>query len=262
MTTRDIALQLDEQDPLRDYRKQFSLPENTVYLDGNSLGPLPTSVGKRVQHTLTEEWGRDLITSWNKHSWIDLPQSVGDKIAPLLGAAPGQVICCDSISVNLFKLLAATLKLNPGRHTVLSQTDNFPTDLYVAQDAGPYALWIYARALLADEDHEMPVLPGGTLRLDRIEDITVSGPQGPQTVTSYALSGMELNPTYFLLDESNAFFAVMSPRFAVVREGFEPADAKIRKLAETYAAKRFEETPKRRRAKGITSGSARARATG
>ena len=112
--------------------------------------------------------------------------------------------------------------------------------LYVAQDSSPYALWIYARALLADEDHEMPVLPGGTLRLDRIEDMAMQGPGGEVKVIAYALSGIDLNPTYFLLDENENFFAVMSPRFAIVREGFEPADERIRALAEEYTAQRFE----------------------
>ena len=112
--------------------------------------------------------------------------------------------------------------------------------LYVAQDASPYALWIYARALLADDDHEMPVLPGGTLRLEKIEDLTVSGPDGELPVSSYALSGISKNPTYFLLDGEANFFAVMSPRFAVVREGYEAEDGHIRKLAEEYAARRFE----------------------
>ena len=114
------------------------------------------------------------------------------------------------------------------------------SSLYVAQDASPYALWIYARALLADDDHEMPVLPGGTLRLERIEDLTVQGPSGELPLTSYALTGVDLNPTYFLLDQNERFFAAVSPRFAVVREGFEADDERIRALAEEYAAKRFE----------------------
>jgi hypothetical protein len=112
--------------------------------------------------------------------------------------------------------------------------------LYVAQESSPYALWIYARALLKDEDHEMPVLPGGTLRLEEIEDLTVAGPAGEITVTAYALSGIDLNPTYFLLDENDAFFATMSPNFAVIREGYEAGDKRLRDLASEYAARRFE----------------------
>ncbi len=124
---------LDHADALGHKRAEFTLPDGVIYLDGNSLGPLPLAARDRALAVVQQQWGEDLITSWNKHGWFDLPRTVGNKIAPLLGAAPGQVICCDSISVNLFKLLAAALKLSPGRRTILSQRDNFPTDLYVAQ---------------------------------------------------------------------------------------------------------------------------------
>ena len=117
--------------------------------------------------------------------------------------------------------------------------------IYVAQDASPYALWIYARALLADEDHSMPVLPGGTLRLDKIEQIKVTGDGGEIDVTSYALSGIDLNPTYFLLDDEDAFFAFITPRFAIIRSGFEAEDERLRGLSTEYAARRFEDIQKR-----------------
>lgn len=129
---RDPAV-LDAADPLAPLRDRFQLPQGKIYLNGNSLGPLPVVAVQRARDTVEKQWGDDLVTSWNRHQWIDLPVTVGEKIAPLLGAAPGQVICCDSISVNLFKLLAQCLALRPGRPVVLSQTDNFPTDLYVAQ---------------------------------------------------------------------------------------------------------------------------------
>jgi len=112
--------------------------------------------------------------------------------------------------------------------------------IYVAQDASPYALSIYARALLADADHSMPVLPGGTLKLDEIEKIRVDGEGGEMEVTSYALSGVDLNPTYFLLDQDDAFFAYISPRFAIIRSGYEAEDERLRELSTEYAAKRFE----------------------
>ncbi len=117
-----------------------------------------------------------------------------------------------------------------------------PTEpsLYVAQESSPYAIWVYAQALLADDDHFMPVLPGGTLRLDEIEKIILNGEAGEINATSYALSGIDLNPTYFLLDENDAFVAVMSPRFAIVRTGYESEDERIRDLSAEYAAKRFE----------------------
>jgi kynureninase len=124
---------LDRADPLAPLRQRFILPDDRVYFDGNSLGALPATVPARLARTLETEWGRDLIASWNSHAWIDLPQRVGAQLAPLLGAASDEVLCTDSISVNLFKLLAAALDLRPGRRVVLTQQDNFPTDLYVAQ---------------------------------------------------------------------------------------------------------------------------------
>ena len=127
------ATELDSQDDLSGKRELFRLPKDIIYLNGNSLGPLPTSVLQRLDTVLSDEWGKDLISSWNKHGWIDLSKKVGEKIGPIIGAAPGQVLCCDSISVNLFKLLASCLQLKPDRKCILSQEDNFPTDLYVAQ---------------------------------------------------------------------------------------------------------------------------------
>ncbi|MGK0304509.1 MAG: kynureninase [Gammaproteobacteria bacterium] len=129
----DEIITLDKADPLAKKRLEFDLPANTIYLDGNSLGALPKSVKSRVAEVVSQQWGNDLIKSWNSHNWIDLPIKVGEKIAPLIGAAQGQVICCDSISVNLFKLLCSALKLNSERTVVLSTKDNFPTDLYMVQ---------------------------------------------------------------------------------------------------------------------------------
>jgi kynureninase len=124
---------LDANDSLATKRDEFDLKKGLIYLDGNSLGALPKSVKARINQVVEHEWGQDLIKSWNQHEWIDLPQHVGEKIAKLIGAAPGQVICCDSISVNLFKVLCSAMQLNPERSVVLSTTDNFPTDLYMAQ---------------------------------------------------------------------------------------------------------------------------------
>ncbi|MBX6368247.1 MAG: kynureninase [Rhodospirillales bacterium] len=115
------------------FRDRFLLPEGVVYLDGNSLGPLPKATTSRVAEVIKGEWGRDLVTSWNKHGWIDLPRRVGDKIARLIGAAPGEVMVADSTSINLFKLLGAALALRPERRVLLSERGNFPTDLYVAE---------------------------------------------------------------------------------------------------------------------------------
>lgn len=124
---------LDKADPLANKRDEFDLPADTIYLDGNSLGALPKAVKSRVAEVVSQQWGSHLIRSWNDHQWIDLPTQVGEKIAPIIGAAKGQVICCDSISVNLFKLLSSALSLNPERNVVLSTEDNFPTDLYMVQ---------------------------------------------------------------------------------------------------------------------------------
>ncbi len=125
--------------------------------------------------------------------------------------------------------------------TGAAKTTPAEPSIYVAQDASPYAIGIYARALLADEDHAMPVLPGGTLRLDEIEKMNVAGEGGEIEVTSYALSGIDINPTYFMLDQNDDFFAVMSPRFAIIRSGYEAEDERLRGLSAAYEAKRFED---------------------
>ena len=126
------SAQLDAEDGLAHLRERFFLPADTVYLDGNSLGAMPRAVPAAVDELIRRQWGEDLIASWNTHDWIRLPQQVGEAIAPLIGATPGQVLCVDSISVNLFKLLAAALELRPGRRVILLAEGDFPTDGYVA----------------------------------------------------------------------------------------------------------------------------------
>jgi len=132
MNLNDI-LELDKRDSLAYKRDQFVLADDLIYLDGNSLGALPISARDMAARIIEKQWGQDLIRSWNINHWIDLPIDVGEKIAPLLGAAPGQLICCDSISVNLFKLLATAMNMRRERRIVLSQQDNFPADLYMVQ---------------------------------------------------------------------------------------------------------------------------------
>ena len=127
------AQQLDEKDPLREKVHEFSLPKNTVYLDGNSLGALPKAAKERARDVVNRQWGEDLITSWNKNDWIALPQIVGDKVGTLVGAKQGQVVCCDSISINLFKVLSAAIKMQPSRKVIATTRDNFPTDIYMVQ---------------------------------------------------------------------------------------------------------------------------------
>lgn len=117
--TLDDCRRLDAQDPLRALRDLFTLPDGVIYLDGNSLGVLPASAPARIAEAVTQEWGHGLIRSWNEARWFDLPQRLGDQVARLIGAAPGEVVCTDSTSVNLYKVLFAALsaqKKDSGRH--------------------------------------------------------------------------------------------------------------------------------------------------
>jgi kynureninase len=152
--SRAQCLALDAQDPLAVLRDAFVLPPGVIYLDGNSLGALPKATAARVADAIEQQWGADLITSWNKHGWIELPRRIGDKIARLIGAGPGEVVVADSTSINLFKVLAAALRLNPGRRVILSERENFPTDLYMAQ--GLIGLLEQGHALSLVESHALP----------------------------------------------------------------------------------------------------------
>lgn len=143
------ARELDANDPLGSYRERFDLPEGVIYLDGNSLGALPKATPARLEQVLRGEWGEGLIRSWNSADWITLPQRVGGKIAPLVGAQPHEVIVADSVSVNLFKLISAALKMRPGRKVILSEPGNFPTDLYMIEGLESQGL---AKRRLADRD--------------------------------------------------------------------------------------------------------------
>ena len=130
---REDCEALDRADALAPLRDRFLIPDGLNYLDGNSLGVLPKGVAERVNAVVMKQWGESLIKSWNEHGWFALAQRVGDRIAKLIGAPEASVIAGDTISVNLFKLLGAALKLNPGRRVILSDSGNFPSDLYVAQ---------------------------------------------------------------------------------------------------------------------------------
>ncbi|KLE34490.1 kynureninase [Aurantiacibacter luteus] len=127
------AARLDAADPLAKWRAEFLLDEGVAYLDGNSLGALPRATPDRLAEVVRQEWGKGLIGSWNSANWIGLPQKLGTMIAPLIGAGGHEVIAADSVSVNLFKLIAAALAMRPGRKVVLSEPGNFPTDLYMVQ---------------------------------------------------------------------------------------------------------------------------------
>jgi kynureninase len=139
MITRSDLEALDRADPLASFRERFALPQQQLYLVGNSLGAMPKSTAERMR-------------SWNRHGWVDLPQRVGDKIGRLIGAAPGETVACDSTSVNLFKALAMAVKLRPGRRLIVSDADNFPTDLYMAQGLSSWlADGTQLRAVTLDE---------------------------------------------------------------------------------------------------------------
>jgi kynureninase len=161
--TREDAAALDRADPLAALRDEFELPEGVVYLAGHSLGALPRAAVAQVERAARDEWGRDLVTSWTRHGWIDLPLKLGDAIGRLIGAAPGQVAVADSTSVNLFKLLAVALRLRPGRRVIVSERDNFPTDLYVAEGL---------TALLGD-GHELRLVDAGGLEAALGDEVAV-----------------------------------------------------------------------------------------
>ena len=114
-------------------KNEFVLPEGVVYLDGNSLGPLPKRVGARVQQMLADEWGDMLIRGWNKAGWMDQPARVGNMVGRLIGAAEGSVVMGDTLSIKVFQALASAVKLRPDRRVILSDTGNFPSDLYMAE---------------------------------------------------------------------------------------------------------------------------------
>lgn len=128
---------LDAQDPLAPLREHFTLPPGLIYLDGNSLGVAPRAAAARVADVVAREWGTDLIQSWNTARWFDLPQRLGDQLAPLIGARAGEVVCTDTTSANLYKVLSTALNIaragQPARRRVVSERSNFPTDLYIAE---------------------------------------------------------------------------------------------------------------------------------
>jgi len=125
-----LAAELDAADPLARWRDEFFVPDpDLAYLDGNSLGMPPKRTLERVDHVMREEWGRGLISSWDH--WIDLPQRVGDQLAPLIGAGPGEVVVHDSTTVNIYQAVRAALVLRPGRNVIAIDPSDFPTDRYV-----------------------------------------------------------------------------------------------------------------------------------
>ncbi|MAU51141.1 MAG: kynureninase [Roseovarius sp.] len=114
-------------------RAAFHLPEGVIYLDGNSLGPLPRAASDRMARTMRDEWGEMLITGWNRAGWMAQPRGLGDRIGRLIGAEPGHVVLGDTLSIKVYQALAAALEMRPERRVILSDSGNFPSDLYMAE---------------------------------------------------------------------------------------------------------------------------------
>jgi len=159
-TTRADCLALDALDPLAGLRTRFDLPEGVIYLDGNSLGARPRAALARAQDVVAREWGTDLIKSWNTAGWFDMPKRLGDRLAPLVGAGPGEVAVTDTTSLNLFKALAAALRIQSegatsDRRTIVTERSNFPTDIYMAEGLSRWLERGY-RVRLVDSVDEIP----------------------------------------------------------------------------------------------------------
>lgn len=132
---RGRARALDRQDGLAGLRARFDLPAGEIYLDGNSLGAMPASVPAAIDGALTGGWAKDLIRSWNGRDWHNLPVTVGERLAPLMGAEKGEVLAADSTSINLYKAFCAAMRMRPGRAKVVSERNNFPSDVHILQGA-------------------------------------------------------------------------------------------------------------------------------
>src|ERR1700681_1333903 len=135
MISRDACVARDAADPLRALRDRFTIPDGLIYLDGNSLGPMPRAAADVLNRTIEQEWGHDLIRSWNSAGWVDMPVRLGDRVGALIGAAPGQTLVCDTTSINLYKAIHAAIGLRPDRDVVIAEEASFPTDLYIIEGA-------------------------------------------------------------------------------------------------------------------------------
>ncbi|AKU20365.1 kynureninase [Massilia sp. NR 4-1] len=161
MTTRKDCLDRDARDALAPLREHFDLPAGVIYLDGNSLGARPKAALTRASDVIAREWGKDLITSWNTAGWFELPKRLGDRLAPLVGAAAGEVVVTDTTSLNLFKVLAAALHMQASapetseRRVIVTERSNFPTDIYMAQGLAGWLQRGYS-VRLVDSVDELP----------------------------------------------------------------------------------------------------------
>jgi kynureninase len=163
----DAALQLDLEDPLAGHRELFAFPDpDLIYLDGNSLGRQPLAAQQIITDVVSRQWGDRLIRSWNE-GWWDLQLELGDLVAPIIGASSGEVIISDSTSVNLFKLAWAAVRASPGRHTIVTDDLNFPSDIYVldgvARMTGARLVVVESDGINGPVDRIAGALDGGTL---------------------------------------------------------------------------------------------------
>jgi len=180
LINRALCEQWDRDDPLATCRQSFKLPPDVIYLDGNSLGPLPRTVATALQNSVVDDWGSGLIRSWNDAGWFEMPQQLGDRLGGLIGAASGTVVVSDSTSINLYKAIAAALSLRPDRHVIVSEHGNFPTDLYITEGIQSERPQLIRRLLgqdgddlkgLIDDDVAVVVLTHVNFRSAQIHDM-------------------------------------------------------------------------------------------
>ncbi len=163
--TRADCVDRDTRDPLAPLRERFDLPAGLIYLDGNSLGARPRAALARVHEVVAQEWGQDLIKSWNTAGWFDMPKRLGERLAPLIGAQAGEVAVTDTTSLNLFKALAAAVRIqaegpNAARRVIVTERSNFPTDIYMAEGLAEWLERGY-RVRLVDSVDELPAAIDG-----------------------------------------------------------------------------------------------------
>jgi kynureninase len=162
MITREDCVAADAADPLAGFREEFALPEGLIYLDGNSLGARPRAATDVARRVVADEWGDGLISSWNAAGWFDLPLVLGDLLAPMIGAGPGTTVVTDTTSINLFRALAAAVRLtdsDPGRRVIIAERGCFPTDVYVAQGLTEFSRG-HLELRLIDEPAELDIALG------------------------------------------------------------------------------------------------------
>lgn len=161
--TREDFVALDNDDVLAPFADEFHIPEGVIYFDGNSLGAMPKAAKARAVEVIEQEWGTDLIKSWNKAGWFNLVEKLGDKTATLIGADKGEVIYADATGLNVYKLVAAALEMRPDRKVIVMEGSNFPTDNYMVQGL----------IKQLDRGHEIRFAEDGEI-LDAIDDDVAS----------------------------------------------------------------------------------------